>query len=49
MSFLKTRILPSGKRPMPNAKNFGADVKLVTGNITDAIMSTSQQKLAFKR
>ena len=44
---LKTRILPSGKRPMPNAKNFGADVKLITGNITDAIMSTSQQKLAL--
>ncbi len=44
---LKTRILPSGKRPIPNAKNFGADVKLITGNITDAIMSTSQQKLAL--
>ena len=44
---LKTRILPSGKRPTPNAKNFEADVKLITGNITDAIMSTSQQKLAL--
>ena len=44
---LKTRILPSGKRPMLNAKNFGADVKLITGNITDAIMSTSQQKLVL--
>ena len=44
---LKTRILPSGKRPMLNAKNFGADVKLITGNIADAIMSTSQQKLAL--
>ena len=44
---LKTRILPSGKRPTPKAKNFEADVKLVSGNITDAIMSTSQQKLAL--
>lgn len=44
---LKTRILPSGKHPMPNAKNFGADVKLITGNITDTIMSTPQQKLAL--
>ena len=44
---LKTRILPSGKHPTPNAKNFEADVKLITGNITDAIMSTSQQKLAL--
>ena len=44
---LKTRILPSGKRPMPNAKNFRADVKLITGSITDAILSTSQQKLAL--
>ena len=44
---LKTRILPSGKRPMLNAKNLGADVKLITGNIADAIMSTSQQKLAL--
>ena len=44
---LKTRILPSGKHPTPKAKNFEADVKLVSGNITDAIMSTSQQKLAL--
>ena len=38
---LKTRILPSGKRPTPKATNFEADVKLVAGNITDAIMSLS--------
>ena len=44
---LKTRILPSGKRPTLGANNFEADVKLITGNITDAIMSTSQQKLAL--
>ena len=44
---LKTRILPSGKRPTPKAKNFEADVKLIAGNITDAIMSTSQQTLAL--
>ena len=42
---LKTRILPSGKRPTMKAKNFEADIKLTTGNITDTIMSTSQQKL----
>ncbi|MDE0684254.1 MAG: carboxypeptidase regulatory-like domain-containing protein [Candidatus Poribacteria bacterium] len=42
---LKTRILPSGKRPTPKAKNFKADVKLPTGNIADAIMSNSYQKL----
>ena len=44
---LKTRILPSGKHPTPKAKNFEADVKLIAGNITDAIMSTPQQKLAL--
>ena len=42
---LKTRILPSGKRPTPKAKNFKAEVKLPSGNIADAIMSNSQQKL----
>ncbi len=42
---LKTRILPSGKRPTPKAKNFKAEVKLPAGNITDAIMSNSYQKL----
>ena len=42
---LKTRILPSGKRPTPRAKNFEAEVKLPTGNIADAIMSNSHQKL----
>ncbi|MDE0019534.1 MAG: carboxypeptidase regulatory-like domain-containing protein [Candidatus Poribacteria bacterium] len=42
---LKTRILPSGKRPTPKATHFKAEVKLPTGNITDAIMSNSQQQL----
>ena len=42
---LKTRILPSGKRPIPKAKNFKAEVKLPSGNIADAIMSNSQQTL----
>ena len=42
---LKTRILPTGKRPTPNAENFVADVKLTTGNIGEAVMSTPQQKL----
>ena len=44
---LKTRILPSGKRPTPKAKNFEADVKLITGNIIDAIMSNTRQKLVL--
>ena len=42
---LKTRILPSGERPTLGAKNFAAEVKLTSGNITDAIMSNSHQKL----
>ena len=42
---LKTRILPSGKRPTLKAKNFKAEVKLPAGNIADAIMSNSQQQL----
>ena len=42
---LKTRILPSGKHPMRNARNFKADVKLTSGSIADAIMSNSRQKL----
>ena len=42
---LKTRILPSGKHPMQNARNFEADVKLTSGSIADAIMSNSRQKL----
>ena len=42
---LKTRILPSGKRPTPKAKNFKAEVKLPAGNIADAIMSNAQQQL----
>lgn len=42
---LKTRILPSGKRPTPQAKNFKAEVKLPAGNIADAIISNSQQQL----
>ena len=42
---LKTRILPSGKHPTRNARNFEADVKLTSGSIADAIMSNSRQKL----
>ncbi|RKU20334.1 hypothetical protein C6503_05955 [Candidatus Poribacteria bacterium] len=42
---LKTRILPSGKRPTLGAKNFKAAVKLPAGDIADAIMSNSQQQL----
>ena len=42
---LKTRILPSGKYPTQNARNFEADVKLTSGSIADAIMSNSRQKL----
>ena len=42
---LKTRILPSGKRPTLKAKNFKAEVKLPAGNIADTIMSNSQQQL----
>ena len=44
---LKTRILPSGKRPTPKAEKLVADVKLTTGNIAEAVMSTSRQKLAL--
>ena len=42
---LKTRILPSGKHPTRNARNFEADIKLTSGSIADAIMSNSRQKL----
>ena len=42
---LKTRILPAGKHPTRNARNFEADVKLTSGSIADAIMSNSRQKL----
>ena len=42
---LKTRILPTGERPTPKAERLEAEVKLTTGNIAEAIMSTPQQKL----
>ena len=42
---LKTRILPSGKRPTLGAENFAAEVKLTSGNIIDAILSNAHQKL----
>ena len=42
---LKTRILPSGKHPTRNARNFEADVKLTSGSIADVIMSNFRQKL----
>ena len=44
---LKTRILPAGKRPTPKAERLEAEVKLTTGNIAEAIMSTPQQQLAL--
>lgn len=42
---LKTRILPSGKRPTPRSKHLKAEVKLSTGNIAEVFMSNPQQKL----
>ena len=42
---LKTRILPSGKFPIPKAKHLEAEVKLPTGNIAEVVMSTPRQKL----
>ena len=42
---LKTRILPTGKRPTPKAEHLKAEVKLLTGNITEAILSNARQKL----
>lgn len=44
---LKTRILPTGERPTPKAERLEADVKLTTGNIAEAVMSNSQQKLVL--
>ena len=41
---LKTRILPSGKRPTPRSEHLEVEVKLSTGNIAEAIISNSQQK-----
>jgi len=45
---LKTRILPFGKPPTAEAKNFEADVTLTAGSLRDAIMSNSRQKLEVK-
>ncbi len=42
---LKTRILPTGKRPTPKAEHLKAEMKLLTGNITEVIMSNARQKL----
>ena len=42
---LKTRLLPSGEHPTPNATDLAAVVKLSTGRIEDVIMSTSRQNL----
>ena len=42
---LKTRILPAGKRPTPKAEHLEAELKLLTGNITEAIMSNARQQL----
>ena len=42
---LKTRILPAGKLPIPKAEHLEAEVKLLTGNIAEVVMSTRRQKL----
>ncbi len=42
---LKTRILPSGRLPIPTAKHLEAAVKLPTGTIAEVVMSTPRQKL----
>ena len=42
---LKTRILPSGKLPIPKAEHLEAEVKLLTGNIAEVVRSTHRQKL----
>ena len=42
---LKTRILPSGKLPIPKAEHLEAEVRLLTGNIAEVVMSTPRQKL----
>lgn len=42
---LKTRILPAGKRPTPKAEHLEVEVKLLTGNISEVIMSNARQKL----
>ncbi len=45
---LKTRVLPSGKPPTPKAEHFEAEVKLLAGDITEAVMSTSRQELEIQ-
>ena len=44
---LKTRILPSGKRPVPRAEHLEAEVKLPSGRnrVSEVVMSTERQKL----
>ena len=42
---LRTRILATGKRPSPKAAHLVAAVSLTKGNVADAIMSNSRQKL----
>ena len=42
---LKTRILPSGTHPKPRSEHLEAEVKLLTGNIAEVVMSTPRQKL----
>ncbi len=41
----RTRVLHTGKRPVPNSERLVADLKLTTGNIADIIFSNSRQKL----
>ena len=45
---LKTRVLPSGKPPTPKAEHLEAEVKLLAGNIAEAIMATSRQELEIQ-
>ena len=42
---LRTRILPGGKRPTPEAERLVAEVRLTEGSIAKAVMSTTMQQL----
>ena len=42
---LRTRIIPAGKKPKKGAKQLSAKVQLSGGNLTDTIMTNTQQKL----
>ena len=44
---LKTRIIPTGKKPKRNAARFVASVQLSEGSLKEAIMTRDHQKLAL--